>query len=658
MKPTRFLLSAWTALAGWTTVLPAQTSAAGPTITVNLTEPGPAIAPTMFGVFFEDINFGADGGLWAELVKNRSFEFPKGLMGWNVVGTGVKAEVIEASPLGMNNRHALRLEVSEAGTGIANEGFRGIGVRSAGVYRFRAFLRTPDRRARVRVSLCTPDGQRLAEERLSRVSGNWRRLECSLRPLSDEPKAQLRLTLEQPGTIEVDLVSLFPQEALQGPLRGLRPDLVQMLKELRPGFLRFPGGCIVEGRELATRYPWKSTVTYHRDDRPLLINRWNQEFKHRPAPDYYQTFALGFYEYFLLAEYLGASPMPIINCGMACQFNSNELAPMDQLDSYIQDALDLIEFANGPVTSPWGKRRAELGHPAPFNVQMLGIGNEQWGTNYLPRLDRFTSVLRARYPELRLIGSVGLEPAGPMFEFMTRSLRERKIDIIDEHSYNAPAWFYAQANRYNNYPRGISRIFVGEYGAQTAGIARPDNRNTWECALAEAAFMTGLERNPDVVQMSAYAPLFGHTDAWQWTPNLIWFDNLRVYGTPNYYVQQAFARNRGATAVPVTIDGSTRNGENNLYVSAATNDAGGEIILKVVNASSSARTVQIDLLGVRKVGLEGRAIVIANPDLNAINGLETPLHVCPTTAVFPLSGPSFEHGVPGYSLNVLRIPYK
>lgn len=650
----RSLFLAWIAIAGSTAVGLAQTAPAGPAINVNLTEPGPMIPSTLVGVFFEDINFGADGGLMDERIKNRSFEFPNGLTGWHPVGTGVKTEVIRATPLGERNPHSLRLECTQADSGIANEGFRGIGVRSGTRYQFSAWLRAPGGgRPTMRVALCTLDGQTLTEARITRIRNDWRRYDCSLPALADEPKARLRLTLEQPGIVEADLVSLMPDESLKGPLRGFRRDLVNMLRDLKPGFLRFPGGCIVEGRRLALRYQWKNTLG-DRDDRSLLINRWNDEFKHRPAPDYFQTFNLGFYEYFLLSEELGAEPLPILNCGMACQFNSGELAPLDELDPYIQDALDLIEFANGSDSTPWGRRRRDLGHAAPFNLKFLGIGNEQWGPQYLERYERFAKVLSVRHPEIRLVSSAGPSPSDERFEFLWPRLRELKADIIDEHCYAGPEWFYQNAGRYDGYDRSGPKVFMGEYAAQSVGVAKPENRNTWGCALAEAAFLTGIERNADLVVMSSYAPLFGHLDGWQWTPNLIWFDNLGVFGTPSYYVQQLFGRNRGESILGVKIDGSDRNGEKRLYVSAA--QGRGEVILKIVNASPTARTVRIELAGARRLGERIRSSALAHADLNAENSLAQPLRVAPVESEFPLADPFFEHSLAGSSLTVLRIP--
>ena len=383
------------------------------------------------------------------------------------------------------------------------------------------------------------------------------------------------MLVDGPGTVDIDMVSVFPEDTWQGRENGLRKDLVQLLKDMKPGFLRFPGGCIVEGRFLDGRYQWKTTIG-DPAERTLIINRWNDEFANRATPDYYQSFGLGFYEYFLLSEDLGAEPLPIVNCGMACQFNSGELAPLDAIDPYIQDALDLIEFANGPVTSPWGAKRAAMGHPAPFNLKLLGVGNEQWGPQYIERFALFEKVLSQKHPEIRLIASADPNFRSDNFRWQSDRLGELKADFVDEHFYQPPDWFLKNVGRYDIYPRTGPKIFVGEYAAHVPSSGPLNMRpSTLGAALAEAVFMTGFERNADLVEMSAYAPLLAHIDAWQWTPNLIWFDNLRSFGTPSYYAQQMFGANRGNHVLPITINGSTTNGAEGIYASAASGTAPG-----------------------------------------------------------------------------------
>ena len=527
------------------------------TLTVDAAHPGPFIAPTMFGIFFEDINFAADGGIYPELIKNRSFEFTEPLTGWKANYTilppgemgapGGEISVQTDRPLNPSNPHYLRLTAYQAGYGLSNSGFRGIGVEKDKDYRFSAWVRTSGPSA-LRATLT--EGPTHASPKpigiatLTGFTSAWKHYEAILHASSTADHAQFNLYLDAPGTVDVDMVSLFPVDTYKGRVNGLRKDLVQLLADMHPGFIRFPGGCIVEGRQLANRYRWKTTVG-KLEDRVTQINRWNDEFDNKPAPDYFQSYGLGFYEYFQLAEDIGAAPLPILNCGMACEFNSGETAPLSRLDEYIQDALDLIEFANGDASTPWGKLRAQMGHPEPFHLTMIGVGNEQWGPTYVERYKPFAAALKAKHPEIQLVVSAGPSPAGHEFDSLWATWRSTHADIVDEHYYMNPKWFLSNTTRYDNYDRSGPKVFAGEYAAQTGGQAQPDNRNTWGGAIAEAAFMTGLERNADVVRMASYAPLLANVNAWQWTPDLIWFDNLRSYDTPNYQVQKLFASNVG-----------------------------------------------------------------------------------------------------------------
>ena len=500
-------------------------------------------------------------------------------------------------------------------------------------------------------------GRGLGQTKISGLTPEWKKYTSTIRTSATDAKARLSVLAEGRGTIDLDLISLYPKDTWQNRENGLRSDLVKLLREMKPGFLRFPGGCIVEGSHLERRYQWKTTIG-DLDERSLLINRWNYEFKHRPAPDYYQSFGLGFYEYFQLSEDIGAEPLPILNCGMACQFNTGELVPLEGLDHYIQDAIDLIEFANAPVSTDWGRRRAAMGHPAPFNLKMIGVGNEQWGPQYIERYEIFARVLKEKYPNVALISSAGPSPDGERFDFLWAKLRELKADLVDEHYYMAPKWFRDNAGRYDNYPRTGPRVFAGEYAAQSVGIASPDNRNNWECALSEAAFVTGLDRNADVVQMSSYAPLFGHLEAWQWTPNMIWFDNLRSYATPNYYVQKLFSVNRGSRVLPILLNGSSKNGQGELFTSASLDEGAGEVILKVVNPAPLSKEVRINLTGAKNVGKLGKAFVLESSDLKAENSLDKPTKVAPVERQLAIPSGEFAYTLTPQSLTVIRVTVK
>jgi alpha-N-arabinofuranosidase len=629
------------------------------TVSVAVNKPGGPVSPTLFGIFFEDINFAADGGLYPERVKNRSFEFNEPLAAWKTLekdGAQGEQDIRTDRPLNENNPHYLRLRIYNpgGGYGVTNSGFRGIGVQGGASFTFSAYVRNQDGPQTLHARLADENGDTIGEATLSGFNGEWRKYQANLQATKTCERAHLDVFADSKGAIDLDMVSLYPKDTFKNRPNGLRPDLAQLLADMKPGFMRFPGGCIVEGRRLPLRYQWKKTVG-DVSERRTIINRWNDEFDHRPTPDYFQSFGLGFYEYFQLADDIGASPLPILNCGMACQFNSSETAPLEQTDEYIQDALDLIEFANGPATSSWGGLRARMGHPAPFNLKMIGVGNEQWGPRYLERYPRFAAAIKAKYPNIKLVSSAGPAPAGAEFDSLWSNLRRMKADIIDEHYYMAPQWFFQNTGRYDHYDRSGPKVFAGEYAVQTAGVARPDNRNNWQGALAEAAFMTGLERNSDVVAMASYAPLFAHVDAWQWTPDLIWYDNLRSYGTPDYYVQKVFANNVGTRILPVNINGSPANAQNGLYASAALDERTHDVVLKLVNTSAQPRTVGMAFPGATNMGT-GSSTVVADNNLKAENGFEHPFEVKPLTTPFSPQTAAAPVDLAPYSVTVLRLP--
>jgi alpha-L-arabinofuranosidase len=617
---------------------------------------GAAMSPKMFGVFFEDINFAADGGLYPELVKNRSFEFDEPLAAWHAIlaadagglkDTNGALEIHTEQPLNETNTHYLRMRAYEPGYGLWNTGFRGMGVESGAEYRFSAYVRTGGPKA-IRASITDAHGHEIGSGKLQGFGEGWKRYETVIRASATEQHARLNIFLDEPGYVDMDMVSLFPVDTWNHRPNGLRKDLVQLLADMHPGFVRFPGGCIVEGRRLATRYRWKTTVG-DIAERKTIINRWNDEFDERAAPDYFQSFGLGFYEYFQLAEDIGARPLPILNCGMACQFNSGELAKLDETKEYIQDALDLIEFANGPETSAWGKLRAQMGHPAPFGLTMIGVGNEQWGAPYLERYKLFAAALKAQHPEIKLVVGAGPSSSGKIFDSMWAQWRQLKPDIVDEHYYMAPEWFLANSGRYDHYDRSGPKVFAGEYAAQTTGVARNDNRNNWKTALSEAAFMTGLERNGDVVQMASYAPLLANVDAWQWRPDAIWFDNLRSFGTTDYYVQGLFASNAGTRIVPVTPEA-----ESGLYTSASLDEGSHELIVTAVNVEGSARHAEIRLNGLTPTGT-AKVTVLESTDLSAENSFEQPKHVAPRSSTVEVKSGDWPVELGAYSVNVYRI---
>jgi alpha-L-arabinofuranosidase len=630
-------------------------------ITVKANEIKTDIAPTMWGVFFEDINMGADGGIYAELIKNRSFEFYKPMMAWKVLGKPLTEGdflVLNRQQTNTANPRFLRVTLhnNAKGTiGLNNEGFRGMGIKKDLGYDFSLMYRQSSSSLKMHVELVNEKGENIGGTSVSTTAtgDQWKKISASFTATATVPKASMNIWFEGDGTIDLDMISLFPQDTWKKRPGGMRADMIQMLADMKPGFIRFPGGCIVEGFDLSQRYQWKKTIGPV-EERQLIVNRWNFEFAHRPTPDYFQTFGLGFFEYFQLAEDIGAEPLPILNAGMACQFNSAELVPLDQLDPYIQDALDLIEFANGDTTTRWGKVRAGMGHPQSFNMKMMGVGNENWGPQYAERLKIFTKAIKEKYPNIKLINSSGTDPNGERFDYLNTELRKMNADVIDEHYYRRPEWFLQNASRYDDYDRKGPKIFAGEYAAQSDKTVSVNNKNNWQTAIAEAAFMTGMERNADVVRMASYAPLFAHVDGWQWKPDMIWIDNMQTVGTPNYYVQQLFSLNKGTHVVPLMENGKALAGQDSLYASSVVDKNTNELIVKLVNVSGKIQNREIQIEGIKKLNENASLIVLAD-DLQEVNSISEPTNVKPVEQKLKLKGKKISLPLAPYSFTIVRV---
>ena len=628
-------------------------------ISVNVSKPVAPIQPTMWGIFFEDINFAADGGIYAELVKNRSFEFFKPLMGWRIIkaDTTTGVTILNQSEKTPDNPRYVRININrgEPSFGLSNEGFRGMGIEKGLTYHFSVIARQLEGSGlKMRIELVKPDGEVIGSSSLLPETKTWKRCQISFPATATEQKARLNIWFEGVGSLDLDMISLFPNDTWKNRPGGLRADLVQLLADLKPGFIRFPGGCIVEGRELETRYQWKKTIR-NIEERKLIVNRWNTEFKLRDTPDYFQSFGMGFFEYFQLSEDLGAEPLPILSCGMACQYNTAELVPLDQLDPYIQDALDLIEFANGAADSKWGKIRAQMGHPAPFNLKMIGVGNEQWGEQYIERYKVFAKAITEKYPSIKIVSSAGPAPSGKNFDYASGELKKQNAQIVDEHYYSKPEWFLENATRYDNYDRNSYKIFAGEYAAHGAKTGIPESHNHWKTALSEAAFMTGLERNAAVVQLCSYAPLFAHVDAWQWSPDLIWFDNLQSYGTVNYYVQKLFSNNKGTDVLPMVLNNKPLTGQDGLYGSTTYDQNSHEIILKLVNSKGEPQSVKIALEGTKKLSKKAMLTTLQSDDLTTFNSIEHPKVFTPVENELIIKGKKVDQVLAPYSFTVIKI---
>lgn len=618
------------------------------------------IAPTMWGVFFEDINFAADGGLYAEMVKNRSFEFPMPLMGWRETKQNSqkgKLLIVNQSAVNNNNTRFAKLTVNAAKGEyiLSNEGFRGMGFQKDSKYNFSILLKSElPAQIKLSVQLVSSSGKIIGSSTLSNFSADWKKYTTAITTTDTTQKGKLQLVIEGNGVLDMDMISLFPENTWKNRPYGLRNDLVQMIADLKPGFIRFPGGCIVEGRELSNRYQWKTTIG-DIENRKLIMNRWNVEFRQKPAPDYFQTFGLGFYEYFQLAEDLNAEPLPILSCGMACQFNSAEVAAMDELQPYIDDALDLVEFANGDINTKWGKIRNDIGHPKPFNLKYIGVGNEQWESQYIERYKVFEKALLSKYPNIKIVSGSGPSAEGDYFNYAWQELKQLQPALIDEHYYKPPEWFFKNANRYDNYDRKGPKIFAGEYAAHSKDTAASEGRNNWESALAEASFMTGLERNADIVRMASYAPLFAHLDAWQWRPDLIWFDNLQTFGTPNYYVQKLFSTNKGTDVVAVLKDGQAIAGKDSLYASGVIDRNTNELIIKVSNISPALSTIELNIEGIKAMNKEVSIQELFAPDIFSFNTISQPKNIYPVDRTIIAKGKKILIELKPKSFNVVKI---
>lgn len=640
MKKYKGLLAVLALAAG--SALQAQTNE----LVIQAGKPGAEIQPTMYGLFFEDINYAVDGGLYAELVKNRSFEFPQHFMGWKTFG---KVSLKDDGPF-ERNPHYVRLAYAghpHKQTGLDNEGFFGIGIKKGAEYRFSVWARVAEGETPAKIRVELADTKSMNEQQafvaadVTVDSKEWKKYQVILKPEVTNPKAILRIFLASRQTVDLEHISLFPVDTWQGHENGLRKDLVQALADIKPGVFRFPGGCIVEGTDIASRYDWKKSVGMV-ENRPLNENRWQYTFPHRFFPDYYQSYGLGFYEFFQLSEEIGAEPLPVLSCGLACQFqnpNMDAHVPLCDLESYIQDALDLIEFANGAVDTPWGKIRADMGHPAPFNLKLIGIGNEQWGKEYPEHLVPFVKAIRKKYPDIKIVGSSGPDSEGEQFDYLWPEMKSLKADLVDEHFYRPEAWFLSQGARYDNYDRKGPKVFAGEYACHGKG----KKWNHFHASLLEAAFMTGLERNADIVHMATYAPLFAHVEGWQWRPDMIWFDNLNSVCTVSYYVQQLFATHKGTNVLSLTMNKKPvtgAEGQNGLFASAVCDKNKNEIIVKVVNTSGKKQSLSLIFNGLKKkeVLSGARCIKLSSTGMDKDNTIENPLAIIPQETSLDVNG--------------------
>ena len=638
-------------------------SAQDNTITVETAKLGAPVQPTMYGIFFEDINYAADGGLYAELVINRSFEFPNPFAGWDISG---KVTLQNDGPFD-KNPHYVRLAPSghnDKHTMIENHGFFGMGLKKGAAYRFTVWARCPEGgNSKIWIDLVDNatmgEDQKLGNGGIEVSGKEWKKYTLVLKAGKTIERAHLRVWGDSRVTTDLEHVSLFPVDTYNGDENGMRKDLAQALFDMKPGVFRFPGGCIVEGTDLATRYQWKNTVGPV-ENRPLNENRWHYTFTSRYYPNYFQSYGLGFYEYFRLSEQIGAEPLPVLNVGMSCQFQNNIRnekkvhVAIEDLQPYIDDCIDLIEFANDdPAKNKRATLRAEMGHPAPFNLKYLGVGNEQWDYKdnkaFSKRLKVFMDAIRKVHPEIKLIGTSGPNSEGEDFDLGWTAMKELKADLVDEHFYRNINWFKNEMYRYDEYDRKGPKVFAGEYACHDSG----KKYNHAGASIYEAAFMTNLEKNADIVHMATYAPLFAHVEGWQWRPDAIWFDNLRSAKTVSYHVQALYAQNKGTHVLKTTLATPTPKGQDGIFSSAVYDKEQDEVIVKVVNTTEKAQQVDIQLQG-KKAIARVNTISLDCSDYDMENTVDNPNAIVPVQGTAKAEGSLIKATIPAKTFVIYK----
>lgn len=610
------------------------------------------ISPLLYGVFFEDINYGGDGGLYAELVANRSFEdvSHKGedcrTLRW-AVPDGTTMAIRTQQPRSTHNPHYLR--VTGAPCRLRSEGYLGQGfyAKQGEGYRLTVILRTPQPAA-VTATFAGPDGAGVAQSVCRTATDGWEKHVLVIPMTGKSQRVWLTLTADCTWA-DFDYVSLMPANTFKGRENGLRADIAQAIADLKPAFLRFPGGCIVEGRSIDNMYRFRETLGPV-EDRRTNWNRWQMDEyqkEGRSSADYYQTYGLGFYEYFQYCEDIGAQPLPILNCGLTCQWHEGIAIPLDDMGPIIQDYLDLIEFATGAADSPMGRIRAQMGHPSPFRLNMIGVGNEQWNEVYFERYEVIHRAVKAKYPQIKLVGCAGWTSSGAEIDAAHAWMRQTsaKPDFSDEHFYKRTSWFYENIDRYASYDPALPQVFVGEYAAH-AEEKKGEIQNSLRTALAEAAFLTGVEKAAANVSMTCYAPLLGRIGANQWLPDMIWFDEKGLFLTPNYHVQRMFSVNRGDWLGEVV-----QQGEGELYTTVSFTEDG-ELILKAVNPTDAAIPAEI-ALPEAITGAVQATVLSGQPE--DVNSLAKPDKVAPVTSACQAENGLLSWVFAPWSVTVLRM---
>lgn len=607
-----------------------------------------AISNELIGIFFEDISYGADGGLYGELIQNRDFEYSAAdrggwhsLTAWELKGEGSTVAIGTERPIHANNCHYATLSTSAIGATLENGGYDGIALKAGDLYDLSLMVRKASgKSSKLLISLVGEEGETLASKSITVGNAEWKTLKATLKATKDAPKARLVIAPQTTGAVDIDMVSLFPLNTFKNRKNGLRADLAQVIADMKPKFVRFPGGCAAHGDGLDNMYLWKRSIG-KLEERQHMPNIWN----------YHQTLGLGYYEYFLFCEDIGAEPLPVIPAAVPCQNSSHGGhgqqggVPMDEMDAFIQDILDLIEWANGDAkTTKWGRVRAEAGHPKPFNLKYIGIGNEDLISNtFTERFNMIYDAVRAKHPEIIICGTVGPFYEGSDYEWGWKLAKEKEIPMVDEHYYVSPGWYIHNQDYYDHYDRNASEVYLGEYACHIAG-----RHNNIETALCEALHLTNVERNADIVRMTSYAPLLarhGHTN---WNPDMIYFNSSRIDLTPGYYTQKIFGNNSGDQYITGKLSVESRRDDVRKRISTSTvyDSATGDLIIKFVNLLPVAVTTAVEVTDCDALSTTATCTVLT--------GKPADRTAVPTESTIEVA-PQFNYEMPPYSFTTIRI---
>ncbi|MBR4041277.1 MAG: carbohydrate binding domain-containing protein [Bacteroidaceae bacterium] len=607
-----------------------------------------AISNELIGIFFEDISYGADGGLYGELIQNRDFEYSAAdrggwhsLTAWELKGEGSTVAIGTERPIHANNCHYATLSTSAIGATLENGGYDGIALKAGDLYDLSLMARKASgKSSKLLISLVGEEGETLASKSITVGSAEWKTLKATFKATKDAPKARLVIAPQTTGVVDIDMVSLFPRNTFKNRKNGLRADLAQVIADMKPKFVRFPGGCAAHGDGLDNMYLWKRSIG-KLEERQHMPNIWN----------YHQTLGLGYYEYFLFCEDIGAEPLPVIPAAVPCQNSSHGGhgqqggVPMDEMDAFIQDILDLIEWANGDAkTTKWGRVRAEAGHPKPFNLKYIGIGNEDLISNtFTERFNMIYDAVRAKHPEIIICGTVGPFYEGSDYEWGWKLAKEKEIPMVDEHYYVSPGWYIHNQDYYDHYDRNASEVYLGEYACHIAG-----RHNNIETALCEALHLTNVERNADIVRMTSYAPLLarhGHTN---WNPDMIYFNSSRIDLTPGYYTQKIFGNNSGDQYITGKLSVESRRDDVRKRISTSTvyDSATGDLIIKFVNLLPVTVTTAVEVTDCDALSTTATCTVLT--------GKPADRTAVPTESTIEVA-PQFSYEMPAYSFTTIRI---